>query len=208
MYGIRLWCITMAFSFSALCRETYWKQIISIAIVYTQTSNISRSLVGNNIVDHSDVVGASPIGVAPTTSSFSTIRLASIDWTKTTTRRDEIHSNLGIWCVYTRGFTAQHYKYHSINTTIVIQQCTMAAHSLSRSYDIGHVHLVQASPVIKWSYCFKSPIVKSHCYWGRDKMAAVSQTTLSNAFSSIKMLEFRLRFHLSLFLTIIQHWFR
>ena len=30
---------------------------------------------------------------------------------------------------------------------------------------------------------------------GRDKMAAVSQTTLSNAFSQMKMLEFRLRFH-------------
>ena len=49
-------------------------------------------------------------------------------------------------------------------------------------------------------------------HWGRDKMAAVSQTTLSNAFSWTKMLEFRLRFHWSLFLrvqlTIIQHWFR
>ena len=31
-------------------------------------------------------------------------------------------------------------------------------------------------------------------HWGRDKMAAVSQTTLSNAFSWMKMLEFRLRF--------------
>ena len=35
-------------------------------------SNISRTLVGNEIVDHSDVVGASPVGAAPTTSSFST----------------------------------------------------------------------------------------------------------------------------------------
>ena len=39
---------------------------------YRQVSNISRTLVGNKIVDHSDVVGASPVGVAPTTSSFST----------------------------------------------------------------------------------------------------------------------------------------
>ena len=38
---------------------------------YRETSNISCTLVGNNIVDHSDVVGASPVGVAPTTSSFS-----------------------------------------------------------------------------------------------------------------------------------------
>ena len=46
-------------------------------------------------------------------------------------------------------------------------------------------------------------------HWGWDKMAAVSQTTLSNAFSWMIMLEFRLRFHWNLFLrvqlTIIQH---
>ena len=46
-------------------------------------------------------------------------------------------------------------------------------------------------------------------HWGRDKMAAVSQTTLSNASSWMKMLEFRLRFHWGLFLrvqlTIFQH---
>ena len=39
---------------------------------YRETSNISRTLVGNKIVDNSDVVGASPVGAAPTTSSFST----------------------------------------------------------------------------------------------------------------------------------------
>ena len=39
---------------------------------YRHVSNIRRTLVGDKIVDHSDVVGASPVGVAPTTSSFST----------------------------------------------------------------------------------------------------------------------------------------
>ena len=39
---------------------------------YRKTSNIIRTFVGNKIVDNSDVVGASPIGAAPTTSSFST----------------------------------------------------------------------------------------------------------------------------------------
>ena len=39
---------------------------------YRNVSNIRRTLVGNKIVDHSDVVGASPVGAAPTTSSFST----------------------------------------------------------------------------------------------------------------------------------------
>ena len=49
-------------------------------------------------------------------------------------------------------------------------------------------------------------------HWGRDKIAAFSQTTHSNAFSWMKILEFRLKFHWSLFLrvllTIFQHWFR
>ena len=41
-------------------------------LIYLQTPNISCTLVGNEIVDHSDVVGASPVDAAPTTSSFST----------------------------------------------------------------------------------------------------------------------------------------
>ena len=40
--------------------------------MYYQTSNIRCTLLGNKIVDHSDVVGASPVGAAPTTSSFLT----------------------------------------------------------------------------------------------------------------------------------------
>ena len=61
-------------------------------------------------------------------------------------------------------------------------------------------------------------IVQSYisvCYlthWGRDEMNNISQTTFSNVFSSMKMFEFRLKFHWSLFprvqLTIFQHWFR
>ena len=39
-----------------------------------------HTLVGNKIVDHSDVIGASPVGTTQTTSSFSTQHLASMDW--------------------------------------------------------------------------------------------------------------------------------
>ena len=38
--------------------------------IYCQTSVISHTLVHNKIVDHLDVVGASPVGTAPTTFSF------------------------------------------------------------------------------------------------------------------------------------------
>ena len=54
--------------------------------IYRKTSNIRRTFVGNKIVDHSDVVGASPVGAAPTTSSFSTWHLASRDSAKTAAR--------------------------------------------------------------------------------------------------------------------------
>ena len=40
--------------------------------IYRKISNISRTSVGIKIVVHSDIVGASPAGAAPTTSSFST----------------------------------------------------------------------------------------------------------------------------------------
>ena len=40
--------------------------------LYLKSSNIRCTLVGNEIVDHSDVVGAVPVGTAPTTSSFLT----------------------------------------------------------------------------------------------------------------------------------------
>ena len=51
-----------------------------------------------------------------------------------------------------------------------------------------------------------------YTHWGRDKMAAIFQMTFSNGFLLMKMHEFRLKFHWSLFLkvqlTIKQHWIR
>ena len=48
--------------------------------------------------------------------------------------------------------------------------------------------------------------------WGWDKMDTILQTAFSNAFSIMKMYEFQLIFHWSLFLrvklTVFQHWFR
>ena len=70
-------------------------------LYYHQTSNINCVSVGNKIVDHSDVVGALPVGAAPITPSFSTY-LASMDWPKATARRDNNHLRFGIWCAYIR----------------------------------------------------------------------------------------------------------
>ena len=70
---------------------------------------------------------------------------------------------------------------------------------------------------VAMQYCsyasaFSIELLQSLTHWGWDKMNAILQTTLSNAFSWITMLEFRLEFHWNLFLgvqfTIFQHWFR
>ena len=70
---------------------------------------------------------------------------------------------------------------------------------------------------VTWAYrqfCFdethdNSPSY-SLTYWGRDKMAAIFQTTFPNAFFLNEMYEFRIRFHWNMFLrvklTISQHW--
>ena len=49
-------------------------------MVYRQVSNIRRTLVGNYIVDHSDVVGASPVGAAPTISNLHSELNTWLQW--------------------------------------------------------------------------------------------------------------------------------
>ena len=66
---------------------------------YRQVSNISHTWVGNEIVGHSDVVEAPPVGAAPTTSSFSTEHLASIYCVKTTASRVKKHLSFGTLCL-------------------------------------------------------------------------------------------------------------
>ena len=48
------------------------KSLFFKIMTYRKTSNICRTFEGHKIVDNSDVVGAAPVGAAPTTSSFST----------------------------------------------------------------------------------------------------------------------------------------
>ena len=55
-----------------ISQTVFFIEIADPIEIYRQVSNIRRTLVVNKIVDHSDVVGASPVGAAPTTSSFST----------------------------------------------------------------------------------------------------------------------------------------
>ena len=81
-------------------------QHVNINADYSQTSNINRTLVGYKIVDHSDVVRASPVGATPATSSFSTyswLQWISID----NCMQDETRNIyvLGFGARYTKGLT-------------------------------------------------------------------------------------------------------
>ena len=84
-------CLLLHAKYHLMIAEENWGN-------YGQTTYISRTLVGNRFVDHSSAAGASPVGAAPTASSFPTLHLASVDWAKTSVRRDEKHVSVGSWC--------------------------------------------------------------------------------------------------------------
>ena len=84
--------------------------------------------------------------------------------------------------------------------------CEQFHKKCSRNQSIQYVRRLHIEIIIT------SPGANELTHWGRDKMAAISQTTLSNAFSWMIMLEFRLKFHWSLSIRVprilFQHWFR
>ena len=162
-----------------------------IAVEYCHTSNISRTFVGNKMVDHSDVVGASPFGAAPTTSSFST----SIYCTKTTARwdwetykfYDLVHLILGVWWYidFATSWMPVFSGYQSIYCCVMFTQqlCTPEIYHIV----ILHCIAFEMNTVVTDS--------SGLTHWGHDEMAAIFQMTFSNAFSSMKMYEFRLKVH-------------
>ena len=85
---------------------------------------------------------------------------------------------------------------------------------MQQTADFWSTGIVLLSPNKSCEICLKRYWDKLHqiTHWGRDKMAAIFQTTFSNAFSWIKMYELWLKFHWSLFLWVqlamFQHWFR
>ena len=82
-----------------------WIWMIRNHIYYPQTSDIRCTLVGNKMVDHSDVVGAAPAIAASTTSSFFNLTpgLNGLGKDNCKTRRetlkflDLVHLTLEVW---------------------------------------------------------------------------------------------------------------
>ena len=86
---------------------------------------------------------------------------------------------------------------------IAMKWCEFSHHCARRYPSTWQRHEINRHSA---DYKFK---IFSDSHWGRDKIATISQTTFSNAFSWMEMYDFRLRFHWNLFLrfelTIIQH---
>ena len=88
---------------------------------YHHTTNISRTLLGNEMVDHSDEIGASPVGAALTTSSFLAEHLAAMIWANTTARRDEKHLSFLIWCDWCKKFEGNCYHLSYVSRMLASQ---------------------------------------------------------------------------------------
>ena len=104
----------------------------------------------------------------------------------------------------------KNYPSHELEmTNLRLQQQLLGTNELikNRTWIINQIHIFIWDVIHDLCHNLNGSLT----HWGRDKMAAFSQTTLSNAFSWMKILEFRLKIHLSLFLmvllTIFQHWF-
>ena len=114
-----IWCKLYKY-LTKLRKRTRVIQIVRMKMKYRQTSCIIRTLAGNKIVGHSDVAGASPGGATQTISSFPAKHLASMDWAKTTARRDEKQISLVFGATYIRGLTSSTNKNpaHAISTNV------------------------------------------------------------------------------------------
>ena len=107
-------------------------------------------------------------------------------------------------------------RHQAILWKIMSTYCQLQSHhhiSVKLYLKLTHIHFRKCICVFMYllqEFCILYPWTNRLTHWDRDKMAAIFQTTFSNAFSWMKMHEFQLRFHWNLFLrvqlTIFQHW--
>ena len=122
----------------------------------------------------------------------------------------ELDKNITFWCYVS-------YDQHKANSTIWLtsyfyeyQICKQKKQPFPSCNTTFSWLLNYDWDLLHWQMCHICLQCLTH--WGREKMDAISQTTFSSAFSWMKMFEFRLKFHWSLFprvqLTNFQQWFR
>ena len=105
--------------------------------------------------------------------------------------------------------------FHGSNCKFIDYSKKWASGSGEHRTGQNHPHFRSRKRFVKHSFCdlmLPTFHMRHLAHWGRDKMDAISQTKFSNAFSWMKMFEYRLKYHWNLCLrvqlTIFQHWFR
>ena len=126
-------------------------------------------------------------------------------------RRRRLRKYLALYYVSASGINWNPMYCDNLNRSIIYQSSIQNMSVARMNWSIA----LLTSPACRQVWfilCSPRIVPEGLTHWGRDKMAAISQTTLSNPFSWMKIFEFRLKFHWSLFLRfqliIIQHWFR
>ena len=136
-------------------------------------------------------------------------------------RRTHCHRYHGnsSWCRTDTKFEDGHAHWQTIHCLVSVHSYIIfmewgsrAARVMRRCESWSNYESATLQWVVKCLWDSLHPQLCALTHWGRDKMAAISQTTLSSAFLWKEMSECRLKFHWSLFirvqLTIFQHWFR
>ena len=130
-------------------------------------------------------------------SAWKTVPISSLDYRAyINIRWWQIHWAIFLWAGSSGKYTMQ----------------TYIPKQLVKEYKGTEWNRIQQIERVKTTLMDKDNTMIRLTHWGRDKMASMFQTTFSSTFSWMRMYEFWLRFHWSLFpmvqLTIFQHWFR
>ena len=91
-------------------------------------------------------------------------------------------------------------KMFPFDDVIMFHQFTVVMSCGNRQNEMRALHILFGATC--WDELFSLFTHWWFPHWGQDNMAAISQTTLSNAFSWMKMLECRFKFHWTLFLRV------
>ena len=165
---------------------------------------MSGRFVGNNLVDHSNVVGASRsrrcsnyIFILDLTPGFNGLGKGNCK-----TRRESFEFGDLVWLI----LEILWYSFKIIRSYPHLPWIN----ELSWIFFLTQVVYMFTFSAISWHWDRAGSLNRSSCVtrslltrltdWGRGKMAAIFQTTISNAISWVKMYEFRLGFHWRLFL--------
>ena len=115
----------------------------AVSLTTAKPLKLSRTLVCYKSVDHSDVVGASPVGAAQTTSLFSTEHMASVDLGKGKVLQHETR-NSWVWgssVSYIRGLTVYY-----IGTLALVMYIHHSTGTVTRSLPSRSPHLPTPIP--------------------------------------------------------------